>query len=461
LESSSLHCQDKYESSRVAEVYRLFPRRIALGLSLPTPKICLEVSMIGDGWDGGASIRPGEFDDAHAAEGRVLRICAVTGSRAEFGLMRPVMLAIAQRPELELAVVAAGSHLVSPAHTFYDVKQSFAIADIVPMQVAGRTGQAEDVQSLARGVARFGRTFEKLRPDWTIVLGDRIEAFAAGLAASIGGIGLLHIHGGDRAEGISDEAIRHSLSKLAHVHFAATEQSAQRLISMGEDAWRVHNVGSPSIDELFKHASLNDEIFAELGSPQVVMLMHPIGRSAEQEEAGATAVLQAIESTKVPALLLAPNLDPGRDGIMMALRSSTIPMREHLPRPFFVGLLRRIAAAGGCLVGNSSAGLRARNRPQCGARRPRGCITNRKRNRTSPHTQAHCQHASLWQGRRGRTHRRNDCTAWNAYAAHAAQAMRILTCHAHLEPYAILCDNTFPRDSYSFPQRWESASPIF
>lgn len=313
--------------------------------------------MIGDGWDGGASIRPGEFDDAHAAEGRVLRICAVTGSRAEFGLMRPVMLAIAQRPELELAVVAAGSHLVSPAHTFYDVKQYFAIADIVPMQVAGRTGQAEDVQSLARGVARFGRTFEKLRPDWTIVLGDRIEAFAAGLAASIGGIGLLHIHGGDRAEGISDEAIRHSLSKLAHVHFAATEQSAQRLVSMGEDAWRVHNVGSPSIDELFKHASLNDEIFAELGAPQIVMLMHPIGRSAEQEEAGATAVLQAIESTKVPALLLAPNLDPGRDGIMMALRSSTIPMREHLPRPFFVGLLRRIAAAGGCLVGNSSAGL--------------------------------------------------------------------------------------------------------
>jgi UDP-hydrolysing UDP-N-acetyl-D-glucosamine 2-epimerase len=311
--------------------------------------------MIGDGWDDAASVRPGEFEEA--AEARVLRVCCVTGSRAEFGLLRPVMLAISRRPELELAVVAAGSHLILPAQTFRDVKQSFAIADIVPMQVAGKTGQAEDVQSLARGVARFGRAFETLRPDWVLVLGDRIEALAAGLAASIGGVGLLHVHGGDRAEGISDEAIRHSLSKLAHVHFAATPASAQRLVQMGEDSWRVHQVGSPAIDELAECPELSDEAFAELGSPELLMLMHPVGRSAEQEEAGATAILAALRQSSLRLLLLEPNLDPGRDGIVRALSQSGLPSRAHLPRAQFVGLLRRIAREKGCLVGNSSAGL--------------------------------------------------------------------------------------------------------
>lgn len=311
--------------------------------------------MIGDGWDDAASVRSGEYEEA--TEARVLRVCCVTGSRAEFGLLRPVMLAISRRPELELAVVAAGSHLVLPAQTFREVKQSFAIADIVPMQVAGRTGQGEDVQSLARGVARFGRAFEALRPDWVVVLGDRIEALAAGLAASIGGQGLMHIHGGDRAEGISDEAIRHSLSKLSHIHFAATPASAQRLVQMGEDSWRVHLVGSPAIDELPACEPLSDEAFTELGSPEVVMLMHPVGRSAEQEEAGASAIVSAIRASGARALLLEPNLDPGRDGICRAIAQSGLPTRTHLPRGTFVGLLRRVAQIRGCLVGNSSAGL--------------------------------------------------------------------------------------------------------
>jgi UDP-hydrolysing UDP-N-acetyl-D-glucosamine 2-epimerase len=254
-------------------------------------------------------------------------------------------------------VVAAGSHLVSPAHTFYDVKRTFAIADIVPMQVAGKTGRAEDVQSLGRGVARFGRAFELLRPDWVLVLGDRIEALAAGLAASIGGVGLLHVHGGDRAEGVSDESIRHSLSKLAHAHFAATPRSAQRLVQMGEDSWRVHQVGSPAIDELASIEPLADDIYQELGSPEIVMLLHPVGRSSEQEEAGAASLIAAIKASGARALLLEPNLDPGRDGILRAVVQSGFASKSHLRRDQFVGLLRRVAMVGGCLVGNSSAGL--------------------------------------------------------------------------------------------------------
>jgi UDP-hydrolysing UDP-N-acetyl-D-glucosamine 2-epimerase len=328
--------------------------------------------MIGDGWDGDPSVRPhADFaasGDASPHDPTKLRVCVVTGTRAEFGLLRPVMRAIHEHPKLELAVIAAGSHLVSPAHTFYEVKQHFNIAEVVPMQIAGRTGRLEDVESLARGVARFGRAFDKLRPHWVLVLGDRIEAFAAGIASSVGGFALAHIHGGDRAEGVADESMRHALTKLAALHFPATAQSAERIIKMGEDARRVHMVGSPAMDELAAIETMSDDTWRDLGEPTCVFLMHPIGQPLETEEAGATATLDALREKGERVLALMPNLDPGRDGIVKAIEHATrtgtsVRVEPHLPRERFVGLLKRFARpdaghhASGLLVGNSSAGL--------------------------------------------------------------------------------------------------------
>lgn len=305
--------------------------------------------MIGDGWDEEPSVRPG------ALPGEPRRVAVVTGSRAEFGLLRPVMLAVAKRPDLELMVVAAGSHLVGRQQTFYEIKAEFNIAEIVPMQDHGATGRAADVAALGRGVARFGRAFEKLAPDWVVVLGDRIEAFAAAAAASVGGYGLAHIHGGDRAEGIADEAMRHAITKLAHLHLSATEQSAARVRAMGEPARLVLNVGSPAIDALAEIPALDDGAFEALGSPTVVMLMHPVGRSQELEEAAAAQVLGGLTGERV--LALAPNLDAGRAGIERAISVADVERRDHLARREFVGLLRRLASAKGVLVGNSSAAL--------------------------------------------------------------------------------------------------------
>lgn len=289
------------------------------------------------------------------------RIAVVTGSRAEFGLLRTVMHGVAERPELLLMVIAAGSHLISPAQTFYDVKREFAIADTVPMQVAGREGRLEDAESVGRGVARFTRAFAKLAPDWVVVLGDRIEAFAAAAAASIGGYALAHIHGGDRAEGVADEAMRHAITKLAHLHMAATAQSADRIIRMGEPASRVHVVGSPAIDELGGIPPLDDEAYRALGSPRAVVLFHPIGRHDEAEEFAAAAVLDGIRQAGFAGhtVALHPNHDPGRRGILRALESGLPPaaLHSHMPRTQFVGLLKRVAMAGGVMVGNSSAGL--------------------------------------------------------------------------------------------------------
>jgi UDP-hydrolysing UDP-N-acetyl-D-glucosamine 2-epimerase len=309
--------------------------------------------MIGDGWDDEPSVRPTDRSDPS----RRIRVVVVTGSRAEYGLLRPVMRAVEAHPRLELLVVAAGSHLVMPARTFHEVKNDFTVAEIVPMQLAGQTGRSDDVQSLARGVARFGRCFEKLAPDWVVILGDRIEAFAAASAASIGGWALAHIHGGDRAEGVADEAMRHAITKLAQLHFPATEYSAARVVRMGEDPSRVHLVGSPAIDELVSMPAMSDEAWEELGAPSVLFLLHPIGRTSEAEEADGAAILRALRNERLLALL--PNLDPGRDGIVRALKASGVRTVEHLAREQFVGLLKRLARQRppGALVGNSSAGL--------------------------------------------------------------------------------------------------------
>jgi UDP-hydrolysing UDP-N-acetyl-D-glucosamine 2-epimerase len=317
--------------------------------------------MIGPGWSDHPSTRPGPDPDPP----RRFRIAVVTGSRAEFGLLRPVMRAIQHRPELELLVVAAGSHLISPAVTYRDVKREFSVADAVPMQTAGRATRADEVEALAKGTARFGRSFQRLAPDWVLVLGDRIEPLAAALAAALGGLALAHIHGGDRAEGVADESIRHAITKLAHLHLAATEQSRDRILRMGERTEHVHTVGSPAIDGLAEIPPLPDPAFDDLGKPSAVFLMHPIGREPEREEMAAAAVLEALLSFHGAERILAlhPNHDPGRDGTLRAVEQAAErhPQRlrviTHLPRDRFVGLLKRLAGRSGLLVGNSSAAL--------------------------------------------------------------------------------------------------------
>ncbi len=318
--------------------------------------------MIGDGWNDEPSVRPGPPQET--SPGR-RRVAVVTGTRAEFGLLRPVMNAIKARPDCELLVIAAGAHLISPAETYHEVKAEFFVSDAVPMQVAGQTGRAADVQALGRGIERFGRAFVRLSPDWIVVLGDRVEAFAAASAGSVGGFAVAHLHGGDRAEGVADEAMRHAITKLSHLHLPATAQSAERIVRMGERPQHVHVVGSPAIDGLSEMAPLDDAAFRDLGSPSVIVLMHPVGRTDEQEEAAMVGVLEAALAGDSRVLALHPNFDPGREGIMRAIRGfegldrwrDRLVVKTHLPRPLFVGLLKRLAASRGVLVGNSSGAL--------------------------------------------------------------------------------------------------------
>lgn len=279
-------------------------------------------------------------------------ITIVTGTRAEFGLLRSVMHAIKAHSALQLRTIVTGTHLLPPATTINEVATEFDVTARIEMQRLGDCAAEIDVRALGRGVSGFAEQFARDRPEFVLVLGDRIEAFAAAATAAVAGIRIAHMHGGDRAEGIADESMRHAISKLAHLHLPATEQSANRLIAMGEEPARVHVVGSPAMDEIAWTPAMGDAEFAELGSPQIVVLLHPTGEADAVERARASRLLERCEKAG-RTLVLLPNHDPGRAGIMLAIGESKSPQRAHLARTKFLGLLRRISV----LVGNSSAGL--------------------------------------------------------------------------------------------------------
>lgn len=279
-------------------------------------------------------------------------IMVVTGTRAEFGLLEPVMREIEAHHQLKLSVAVTGMHLV--AGTWRDVKRTgFEINARVPMQKRGEAGRLADVAALGRGISGFAKLYAQAAPDFVLVLGDRIEVFAAAGAASVAGIRVAHVHGGDRAEGVADEAMRHAVSKLAHVHLVATALSRKRLVRMGEREEMVFNVGSPAVD------GLRDVVAAE-DAPQVIVLQHPVGKSDAEEEKWMSATLRGIPgfaalSTGLggECVVMAPNGDAGCVGVRRAMRKMKVEPIEHLPRERWLTML----AGARVIVGNSSAGL--------------------------------------------------------------------------------------------------------
>lgn len=280
-------------------------------------------------------------------------IAVFTGTRAEFGLLKPVMQAIAKHPKLKLQVLVGGLHLVQ--NTECDITDAgFSIDGQIPMQREGESGRTADSIALGMGIVGFASVISRLRPDVVLVLGDRIEAMAGAAAASVGGLHVAHIHGGDRAEGVADEAMRHAITKMAHLHFAASDQSAKRIIRMGEHPEYVFNCGSPAIDALNDMPAADDTVLANCGftdQPYAMVLQHPVGLTDREEAKHMKATIKAIG--KMPCLVVMPNQDPGCDGIRSAIEQSRVKVVPHLKREQFIALLKRAAM----LVGNSSAGL--------------------------------------------------------------------------------------------------------
>lgn len=287
--------------------------------------------------------------------------------------MEGTLRAIGAEPRLGLQLVVTGIHL-DRAHgrTIDRIRgDGWRVDAVVPWRPAGG-----DLVALARetgkATGRLAAAFAKLEPDVVLVVGDRVEAFAAATAAHLSGRVVAHVHGGDRALGQVDDALRHAITKLAHLHFPATQESAERLRKLGEDGGRIYRVGSPGLDGIHADAwPLSEcvDVAGELSGSSLrkgryaLVLLHPTDADDSEEQRGAELLLRTTRSVGFDNIVvLHPNNDPGSAGILRAWEVAAADTQyaardtlfvKDLPRPAFLGLLRDAA----CLVGNSSAGI--------------------------------------------------------------------------------------------------------
>jgi GDP/UDP-N,N'-diacetylbacillosamine 2-epimerase (hydrolysing) len=290
-------------------------------------------------------------------------VCFVTGTRAEFGLMQSTLRAIQSHPALRLQLIVTGMHLDRTRGRSVDAIRAsgWEIDRILPWGPSA--SQTETAIETGRATASLAKVFAELRSEIVLVVGDRVEAFAAASAAHISGRVVAHVHGGDRAMGLVDDALRHAITKLAHIHFPATVESAERIARLGEDPWRIHRVGSPGLDDLSDAEPWSAVVKAlpQLSKRKYALLaLHPSTPQAGAERLAAEMLLGAVESAGIEQIVVVyPNNDPGAEGIMacwkQAERAGRLGRRfcPDLPRMLYLALLRDAAM----LVGNSSSGI--------------------------------------------------------------------------------------------------------
>lgn len=293
------------------------------------------------------------------------KICIITGTRAEYGLLRWIMQGIKNDPELTLQIIATGMHL-SPEFglTYLDIEHDgFCIDRKVEMLTSSDTSVGI-AKSMGLGLIGFADALNELSPDLIIVLGDRFEIFAAVSAALAARIPVAHLHGGEATEGLIDEAIRHSITKMSHLHFVAAPEYRQRVIQLGEQPERVFLVGGIGIDSI-KHLKLLDraELEASLnfkfGKKSLLITFHPVTLEAETAAAQMAELLAALSELQDTQLIFTmPNADTnGRALIKMIEQFVAL---HHNTRAYpSLGQLRYLSCMAHVdgIVGNSSSGL--------------------------------------------------------------------------------------------------------
>lgn len=293
------------------------------------------------------------------------KICVITGTRAEFGLLRLLMLEVQSTKSLELQVIVTGMHL-SPEFglTYTEVEQAgFQISAKVEMLLSADTATAV-TKSMGLGLIGFSDALSRLAPDLIVVLGDRFEILAAASAALIAGIPVAHLHGGETTEGAFDEAIRHSITKMSHLHFVSAEEYRRRVIQLGERPERVFLVGGLGIDAIKQSTLLDRETLEasldfKLGPKSLLITFHPVtldGASSQQQMAELLAALGELTDTKL--IFTKPNADTGGRELA-AMVDAFVASHDNARVYPSLGQLRYLSCMKYVdgMVGNSSSGL--------------------------------------------------------------------------------------------------------
>lgn len=294
------------------------------------------------------------------------KICVVTGTRADYGLLQGLMSLIAEQPCLELQTLVTGMHL-SPEFglTYRTVEQDGFTIDAKVEMLLSSDSPVGIAKSLGLGVIGMADALARLEPDLSILLGDRFETLAAAQAALIARVPVAHIAGGDTTEGAFDEAIRHAITKMAHLHFVTNEQSRRRVIQLGEAPERVFNVGSPGIDAIVDLEPLSrEDLERDLGytfrKVNLLVTFHPVTLETDSH-AQFQALLDAIESLgdDVGVIFTGSNADTDGRALTTMMRAFEKNHAERVKVFTSLGQRRYLSVMkyASVVVGNSSSGL--------------------------------------------------------------------------------------------------------
>lgn len=292
-------------------------------------------------------------------------ITVVTVGRSDYGIYLPLLKKIQADVNLQLHLIVSGMHL-SPefGHTVEMIKEDgFEIVDRVEMLLSSDTPEGVS-KSMGLGTIGFAQAYARLSPDILVVLGDRFEMHAAALAALPFKIPVAHIHGGEVTQGAMDESLRHSITKLSHLHFVSTKEYAQRVIQLGEEPWRVVVSGAPSLDNLNNLKLLKrDELSARYqlhitDAPFLLVTYHPVTLDYEQTERQFAGLLDALDEIDMPLIFTAPNADTGGRKISSMIKEYLNDHRSaQMVANFGTQAYFSIMAEAAAMVGNSSSGI--------------------------------------------------------------------------------------------------------
>ena len=294
------------------------------------------------------------------------KICIITGTRAEYGLLYWLMKEIQEDPDLELQIIATGMHL-SPEFglTYRQIeKDGFKIDRKIEMLLSSDTAVGI-TKAMGLAYIGFAEAFDELKPDLIVLLGDRFETFCAAGSSCVAGKPIAHLHGGESTEGAIDEAFRHAITKMSHLHFTATEEYRNRVIQLGEDPIRVFNVGGLGIDnirnlKLLSREEFEDSIKFKLGPKNLMITFHPVTLehfTAGEQFQNVLDSLDELDSTRF--LFTKPNADTeGR--LITEMIDDYVSRNSHKAIAFVsLGQMRYLSAMQflDAIVGNSSSGL--------------------------------------------------------------------------------------------------------
>lgn len=295
------------------------------------------------------------------------KICVVTGTRAEYGLLSRLIRMIDESEKTQLQLIATNMHLSSTyGETYKEIEaDGFKIDRKIPIIEEGKNDAVATLKSMAKAVAGFADAFNELKPDIVALLGDRYEILAAAEAALIEKIPIAHIHGGEVTEGAYDDAIRHSITKMSHLHFPSIEPYRKRIIQMGEDPERVFTVGAIGVENikripLLSKTEAEQSIGFALDINTILVTYHPVTLGPDSMKRDIVDFMSVLDENRdLRIIFTMPNSDNGSDVIVEAINNFVRSNKDRAVAFKSLGLKRYLSVMKevGAVVGNSSSGI--------------------------------------------------------------------------------------------------------